>query len=135
EASGGNRLAAFWGPAPGARSTVFYLHGSQVDLGEVQSVLNTYRLQGVNVRSFDYRGYGLSEGEASETETYADAHAVLDHAIAHLGVDERGVIFHGKGLGGGVAMELATGRPAKGLILESTFLSAYRVYLPLRWIP
>lgn len=135
EAEDGTRLAAYWGPAPNARATVFYLHGNAEDIGEVQFILNNYRLQGVNALCFDYRGYGLSEGVAREKVTYSDAHAVLDYAIERLGVSEDRLVLHGRSLGGGVAMELAVRRPAGGLILESTFLSAYRVYLPMRWIP
>ncbi len=129
------QLAVFWGPTPGATKTVFYFHGNAEDLGQVGFILNNYRLQGVNVLSFDYRGFGLSEGTASEENCYADANAVLDYAIAHLGVDPKKVILHGRSLGGGVAMELATERGAMGLILESAFLSAYRLYLPVTWVP
>jgi hypothetical protein len=37
------------------------------------------------------------------------------------------VILHGRSLGGGIASHLASRRPAAGLILESTFVSAFRV--------
>lgn len=129
------RLAVFWGPVPGASKTVFYFHGNGEDLGQTGFVLNNYRLQGVNVLSYDYRGYGLSEGSPSEKNCYKDARTVLDYAVANLGVDAERVVFHGRSLGGGIAMELATTRPAMGLIMESAFLSAYQVYLPLTWVP
>ncbi|MDQ8185060.1 alpha/beta hydrolase [Pelagicoccus sp. SDUM812002] len=129
------QIAAFWGPVPGASKTVFYFHGNGEDLGHVSFILNNYRLQGVNVLSFDYRGYGLSEGTPSEKSCYKDANAVLDYAVANLGVKPERVILHGRSLGGGVAMELATTRGAMGLIMESAFLSAYQVYLPLTWVP
>ena len=135
EAEDGTPLAVFWGPVAGAKRTVFYFHGNGEDLGQVGFILNNYRLQGVNVLSFDYRGYGLSEGSPSERLCYADANSVLDYAIANLGVDPRAVVFHGRSLGGGVAMELATERDAEGLILESTFLSVFRLYLPMSWVP
>lgn len=131
----GTQLAVFWGPSKGARKTVFYLHGNAEDLGQSAFILNNYRLQGVNVLSFDYRGFGLSDGTASEQNSYADAAAVLDYAIAQLGVDASRVVLHGRSLGGGVAMELAAERGAAGLVLESTFLSVYRLYLPMNWVP
>lgn len=129
------QLAVFWGPVPGATKTVFYFHGNGEDLGHINFILNNYRLQGVNVLSFDYRGYGLSEGSPSEKVCYKDANTVLDYAVANLGVDPERVVLHGRSLGGGVAMELATERGAMGLIMESAFLSAYQVYLPLSWVP
>lgn len=131
----GPRLAAYWGPAPGATRTVVYFHGNAEDLGDARFVLDNYRLQGVNALSFDYRGYGLSEGHATEANSYADARAVLDYAVANWGVDPDRVVFHGRSLGAGVALQLATERPVAGLVLESAFLSAFRVYLPLKWIP
>ncbi len=135
EASDGTRLAVYWGPVPKAKRTVFYFHGNAEDLGHVEFILNNYRVQGVNALSFDYRGYGLSEGKPSEANLYADAGEVLDYAIAKLGVAEDSVVFHGRSLGGGVAVELASQRPAAGLILESTFLSLFRIYFPLKWLP
>ncbi len=135
ESEDGTQLAVYWGPSPGATKTVFYFHGNGEDLGQVGVVLSNYRLQGVNVLSFDYRGYGLSVGTPSERNCYEDASTVLDYAVAQLGVDPDRLVLHGRSLGGGVAMELATTRGALGLILESAFLSAYQVYLPLSWVP
>lgn len=134
-AEDGTQLAVFWGPVPGATKTVFYFHGNGEDLGQVNFILSNYRLQGVNVLSFDYRGYGLSEGEPTEKSTYRDANAVLDFAVANLGVDAERVVLHGRSLGGGVAMELASTRGAAGLVLESTFLSVYRLFLPFSGLP
>lgn len=134
-AEDGTKLAVFWGESPGAERTVFYFHGNAEDIGDVAFILNSYRLQGVNVLCFDYRGYGLSEGVATEKNAFSDAITVLDYAIAHFGVDPKQLVLHGRSLGGGVAMELAIERGAAGLILESTFLSVYRLYLPMEWLP
>lgn len=131
----GTKLAVYWAPVRGAERTVFYFHGNAEDIGDVLPVLNNYRLQGLNVLCFDYRGYGLSEGKASEKLVYQDANKVLDYAIDQFGVRENQLILHGRSLGGGVAMELATSRSPLGLILESTFLSVFKIYLPLTWIP
>lgn len=135
EAEDGTQLAVFWGSAYGAKRTVFYFHGNAEDLGNVSFILNNYRLQGVNVLSFDYRGYGLSGGSASERLCYADAERVLEYAVSDLGIQLEEVVFHGRSLGSGVAMEMATRHATAGLILESAFLSAYRLYLPLKGVP
>lgn len=134
-AADGTKLAVFWGEVPGAMKTVFYLHGNAEDIGDVAFILNNYRLQGVNVLCFDYRGYGKSEGAATEKNAIADANSVLDYAIENFGVDPGSVVLHGRSLGGGVAMDLAVERGAAGLVLESTFLSVYRLYLPMEWLP
>lgn len=135
ESGDGVELAAFWGPAEGARWTVLYAHGNSEDLGDVRRALENYRLQGVSVLAFDYRGYGRSEGQPSETNSYEDAEAVYRYATDELGVDGQRIILHGRALGGGVAMQLATQVEPAALILESAFLSVYKLYLPLKWLP
>jgi abhydrolase domain-containing protein 17 len=51
------------------------------------------------------------------------------------------IILYGRSIGGGSATELATKHPIAGLILESTFTSAFRVVVPFPepkrslWIP
>jgi fermentation-respiration switch protein FrsA (DUF1100 family) len=75
---------------------------------------------GVNVFSFDYRGYGRSEGRPSEEGTYCDAQAAWRWLKAK-GFSDAGIIAYGESLGGGVAAELALRHPLGGLILEGTF--------------
>lgn len=135
DAADGTRLAVYWGPAPGAKWTALYFHGSEEDIGEVQDVLASYRLQGINVLSLDYRGFGLSEGKATERNAYGDAERLYDYALTELGLAEDRLILHGRAVGGGVAMHLAATRHPGALILESSFLSVFRLYLPMAWIP
>ncbi len=135
ESQDGTKLVAFWGPVEGAKWTVVYFHGNAEDIGDIQSILRSYQLQGLNILCMDYRGFGLSEGKAVEENTFEDANALLDYAIEHLGVDVSRIVLHGRSIGGGVAMELATKRPAAGLILESSFLSIFQMYLPVQWLP
>jgi hypothetical protein len=89
---------------------------------------------------FDYRGYGRSTGRPSEAGTYRDAEAAWRHLVETRGVDPERLILHGESLGGAVALELATRRPAAALVLESAFTSlpdlGARLYpvLPVRWL-
>jgi len=134
-ASDGTQLAVYWGPVEGAEKTVFYFHGNAEDIGDISFILQNYRLQGVNALSYDYRGYGLSGGAPSEDSCYADAARVLEYAADAFGIDLSKVVYHGRSLGGGIALEMAVERPGAGLILESSFLSAFRLYLPLTRLP
>jgi abhydrolase domain-containing protein 17 len=45
------------------------------------------------------------------------------------------IIVYGRSVGGGAATELATLHPIAGLVLESTFTSAFRVVLPFPLLP
>jgi uncharacterized protein len=90
---------------------------------------------------FDYRGYGLSRGRATEEGTYRDACAAFEVARARHGdADQPPIVAMGASLGGTVAVELARRRPVRGLVIEGSFTSATEVgerlfpHLPVRWI-
>ncbi|MCH6255312.1 alpha/beta hydrolase [Puniceicoccaceae bacterium K14] len=131
----GETIAAFWGEAPGAKQTVFYFHGNAEDLGHIRGFLNTYRLNGFNVFSFDYRGYGLTPGDPAEYNLYQDALTAFDYLTSELGVDPKSVILHGRSLGGAPAIHVADNREVGALVAESTFRSAHKLSLPMHWIP
>lgn len=134
-ASDGQSIAAYVGYHSPEAYTIFFLHGNAEDIGNVMPLLRSYELKGFNVATFDYRGYGLTPGEPSEKSSYDDAETVYDYLLEHFKIDEDKMVLHGRSLGGGVAMEIAKRRNPKGLILESTFLSAFKVVLPFKWIP
>ncbi len=133
--AGGDRLALLYLPNPAATFTLLYSHGNAEDLGVIQPLLTQYRDWGVAVLAFDYRGYGLSTGSPSEANAYADARAAYDYLTQTLRVPPEQIILYGRSLGGGVVTELATQVPVAGLILESTFTSAFRVVLPFPLFP
>lgn len=64
-----------------------------------------------------YRGYAGSEGEATEDDLYADALALFDHANAR----HARVIVVGRSLGSGLAVRLASARPASRLVLVTPY--------------
>jgi hypothetical protein len=70
----------------------------------------------------DYRGYGKSEGEPSESGLYLDGRASLSW-LQGQGIPAGDTVIFGKSLGGGVACEIARDRVLAGLVLESTFTS------------
>jgi fermentation-respiration switch protein FrsA (DUF1100 family) len=84
-----------------------------------------YRKLGCNVLLVDYRGFGHSEGEPTETGLQLDAEAVLDAMHARDDIDSSKIFLFGRSLGGAVSVFLAEKRPhmISGLILENTFLS------------
>lgn len=132
----GVTLAARHLPCPGARYTVVYSHGNAEDLGGVESRLQLLRdrLQ-VSVLAWDYPGYGRSGGDVGEPATRRAAHAVLAYVSGSLGVPADRVVLYGQSLGGGPAVELATGQPCRALVLESAFTSAFRVMTQVRLMP
>lgn len=134
-AEDGVRLNLFWAGNSENSWTVLYCYGSEDDLAEAMPRLRSYQLKGFNIASFDYRGYGFSEGTPNESNLYEDAEAVYDYLVSEKGVKESKLVVHGRSVGAGIAMELASRRRPARLILESTFTSVYNHILKMKWIP
>jgi pimeloyl-ACP methyl ester carboxylesterase len=124
----GDSIAVVWLPNPEARYTILFSHGNGEDLGDLQHFLPVLRDAGFSLLAYDYRGYGMSSRRTpTERRAYEDLAAAYDHLTGPLGVPPERIILHGRSLGGGIASHLASRRPAAGLVLESTFVSAFRV--------
>ena len=117
------QIHAFYLPAPGSRRALLFLHGNAGNASH--RLPNAAELVALDcsVLVLDYRGYGNSEGKASEAGIYADARAGLRHLIDQRGFPEDRIILFGRSLGGAVAVDLAQDRKLAGVILESTFTS------------
>lgn len=126
-AADGTKIAARHWPNPKAKFTLLYLHGNYEDLGSVSEYLPQFVAQGYAVFAFDYRGYGHSQGFASEANAVADAGLALDYLHTKLGVPPERVVIFGYSLGSGPGVELALRRRVAGLILQGAFVSTYRV--------
>ncbi len=131
----GDTVAAVHLPAPGADLTVLFAHGNAEDLGEGLPYLEVYRSLGVSVMAFDYPGYGLSSGTPSEKGAYAAADAAYVYLTTEAGVAPERIIVHGRSLGGGVLVDVAARSMVGGLIIESSFVSAYRVMTGVPILP
>ena len=78
---------------------------------------------GFSVFSFEYRGYGKSEGQPLyEDDFYRDARSALWY-LQRNGWDKSNIIYYGHSLGAAVALDLALVEPPLGIILESAFTS------------
>lgn len=125
--AGGVPIAARHLTTPGARYTLLVSHGNAEDVGDMSEMLARLQGLGVNVLAYDYEGYGRSGGAPSEARVYADVDAAYTYLTTTQGVRPGHIIAYGRSLGGGAAVDLASKRPLGGLILESTFMSTFRV--------
>jgi fermentation-respiration switch protein FrsA (DUF1100 family) len=123
----GAQIAALYLPNPAARFTMLYLHGNASELGRDRPFLEEVRAHGFAVLAIDYHGYGCSGGSPSERALYADARAALKYLDDVRHVPPEHVIVYGFSLGGGPAVDLAAHERVAGLILQSTFASAFAV--------
>jgi len=83
-----------------------------------------------------YRGYGGSTGKPSEESLHADAQALFDKVHR----DHAEIAVVGRSLGSGVAVRLASRRPAARLVLVTPYDSIQEIavhrfpYFPIRWL-
>lgn len=86
--------------------------------------------RGWAVLAFDYRGFGLSEGERGRLvpqEWAEDVHAAVDRVCAHDDLDHEAVSLLGWGLGGGVVVaEAATDPRVRSVVCMNGIASGSR---------
>jgi fermentation-respiration switch protein FrsA (DUF1100 family) len=131
----GNKISAIYLKDPSARFTLLVSHGNAEDLGDDRYWLEDLRKAGFNLLAYDYQGYGTSEGKPSEKNAYQDEEAAYDYLISNLKTPPDHIIIFGWSVGTGPAVYLAARKPAAGLILQSPFLSAFRVVIPIPILP
>jgi fermentation-respiration switch protein FrsA (DUF1100 family) len=95
---------------------------------------------GLSLLVFDYPGYGRSGGSPSEAGCYAAADAAYAWLMETGRVPAEEIVLYGESLGGGVAVDVASRRPHRALVLVKTFTTLPDVgqgqfpWLPVRWV-
>jgi fermentation-respiration switch protein FrsA (DUF1100 family) len=135
ETGDGVKISALYLPEPNSEFTILYSHGNAEDIGDIRPVLEAFRNKGFSVFTYDYRGYGTSEGRPSEKTTYEDAEAAYEYLVGKLGCPPDRIIAMGRSLGGAAAMHLACRKKLAGLILESAFVTAFRTVTGVPLLP
>ena len=140
QATDGTKLFGWYAEQSAGSAVVLWCHGNAGNMvHRLDNLRALYRL-GLSVFLFDYRGYGKSQGRPSEAGLYQDAIGAYDYLTHVRRIRPERLVIFGRSLGGAVAGELATQRPAMGLLLESCFPSIEAVArhhymgLPLHWL-
>jgi abhydrolase domain-containing protein 17 len=131
----GMKIAAVHFANPQAKYTILYSHGNAEDLGMILGVLRDIRDSGFAVFGYDYQGYGRSQGKPSEDNAYQDIEASYNYLTQQLGVPAKQIILYGRSVGGGPAIDLASRQTVGGLVVESSFVSAFRVLTKIPILP
>ena len=131
----GVEISVAYLPNPEATYTILFSHGNAEDLGTLAAELESMRALGFSVLAYDYHGYGTSGGQATEKNAYEDIDAAYNYLTQVLKIPSDRIIAHGRSLGGAVAIDLASRKPLAGLIVESSFVSAFRVVTGYRIFP
>ncbi len=120
---------------PSSGIYVVFSHGNGEDLDDIAPFLleaaNNLR---VNLFAYDYPGYGHSEGVASIKNSNEALNAVIRY-LHEKGITDQNIILWGRSVGGGPTLEAARKSSFRGIILQSTFMSAFRVVTGLPLFP
>lgn len=148
QASSDQTLHGWWlpglaGPLSDRSLTLLYLHGNSENIGSNLGLAHRYQSMGFNVLLVDYRGYGLSSGPfPNEQRVYEDAIAAHHYLTKTRQIPAQNLWLFGHSLGGAIAIDLATQRPAAGLIVQGSFSSMLQIgqmngdydWFPVNWI-
>ena len=140
QAEDGTKLFGWYVQSSASSPVLLWCHGNAGNIiHRLENLAELYRI-GLSVFIFDYRGYGRSEGKPSEEGFYQDALAAYSYLVNTRGVRPERLGLFGRSLGAAVAGEIASRKPAAGLILESPFPSiaamarAHYGGLPMHWL-
>jgi abhydrolase domain-containing protein 17 len=131
----GVTLPAVYLPNPRAVYTILFSHGNAEDIRDIAPLLNEIHEAGFTVFAYDYRGYGTGDGVPTEDNAYMDIDAAYAYLTGTLGVAPGRIVAYGRSVGGGPAVDLASRTPLAGLIVESTFVTAFRVRTRIPILP
>lgn len=113
--------------------TILFSHGNAVDMGQMSSFfigLGT-RLH-CNIFTYDYSGYGVSEGHPTERNIYHDIDTAFLTLRNKYSVHPDSIVLYGQSIGTVPTVDLASrcDIPPAGVILHSPLLSGIRVACP-----
>jgi dipeptidyl aminopeptidase/acylaminoacyl peptidase len=107
-------------PAPG----LLWFYGNLETVAALAPILAEWKPGDMALLAIDYRGYGESEGEASEAGLYRDGEAAWSFLASQPDVDSTRIAAYGRSLGSAVALRLALQRPVRAVVLDSPFSNA-----------
>lgn len=123
-------------PVPGATDTVglyfagapqaptlLHFHGNGEQLADLIALGRALQARGLGFFAMEYPGYGVAQGEPSESANYAAAEASVRHLQARHGVTRERLVLQGQSLGTGVAVEMARRGHGARMILLSPYTS------------
>ena len=117
------KIQCYFIPNRSSDKILVYFHGNAGNICHRLSDLLIMNRLGINVLGISYRGYGKSEGKASEKGIYLDGQAALNHVTQKLGFSINNVIIFGRSIGTAVAINISQNINIGGLIIVSPLTS------------
>jgi fermentation-respiration switch protein FrsA (DUF1100 family) len=123
-AKDGTRLHGWFVPGPDERAVLLWFHGNAGNISHrLHNLKKLHDALQIPIFIFDYREYGMSEGEISKAGTFSDAHGAFRYLIDEKGFKTSSVLLFGRSLGTALAVDIASKEQCLGVILEAAFTS------------
>lgn len=124
----GTRLHGWFFPSSGKEKygTVIHFHGNYANITYYLNQVRRLPEEGFDLFTFDYRGYGKSEGVPSRRGVYEDSIAAIKHVLSRQQVQGGCVFVFGQSLGGAVAITVVAENSfpeIRAMAVESSFCS------------
>lgn len=117
------KIHSIFVPSKNSSKLVIYFHGNAGNIYHRLETLSMLNSLGINVLGISYRGYGRSEGKASEKGIYKDAKSALQYAKETLGFDQKNIFLLGRSIGSAPACYTAMNNEIAGAILVTPLYS------------
>ena len=130
----GADLAITMRPHEGAKALLYFGGNAEDVSGSLPQLAQAFPDRAIYL--MHYRGYGGSSGTPTEAALHQDAQALFDKVHAA----HPDVVVMGRSLGSGVAVRLASRRPASRLVLVTPYDSIEGIaagqfpFFPVRWL-
>ena len=131
DSADGTRLSGWFIPAQdvaspqAAKGTVIHLHGNAQNMTAHWSFAEFVPSRGYNLFTFDYRGFGESQGSPEPQGIFEDSVAALDYLRSRTDIDTGKLFVFGQSLGGMLAIAAAGASPrgVRAVLAEAPFHS------------
>ena len=130
----GIRLNGWFLPATSGQpiATVLLLHGNAQNISTHLASVDWLPAQGFNVFLFDYRGYGLSQGQPTFPGAIADSEAALALLSTRSDLRCQPIILFGQSLGAAFSVHVAAHSAHRsrlaGVLVDSAFADYRLIY-------
>lgn len=116
-------------PQSSPKATIFVFHGSGSTISNWTKLLTPLVEDGYQLFLMEYRGFGISEGDASHEAVASDAHRAFLYLIGREDVTNRPLLVLGQSYGGQLAINIAAAYPKNVdvLITEGAFTSFRKI--------
>lgn len=129
--SGEKLITAWFIPSQTPKGVVLFLHGNGNNMGDHLPAVGWLPKQGYHLVTFDYQGYGSSEGTPSFEGSLADAEAMLEAIESWSETRNLPVVVFGQSIGAAFALTTAATTSRRdnivAVVAESSFASYRKI--------